>query len=64
TVGGAPAPSSAGLPRPATGASSPAPGRVPLPRQTGVRLVDGLERDELGVRLVSRSLTRGSGTDG
>jgi len=64
TVGGASAPLSAGLPRPATGGLSPAPGPVPLPRQTGVRLVDGLERDELGVRLVSRSLPRGSGTDG
>jgi hypothetical protein len=64
TVGGVSAPSPAGLPRAAPGASSWAPGPVPLPRQTGVRLVDGLERDELGVRLVSRSLPPGSGTDG
>ena len=64
TVGVASAPLSSGLTRPATDASSPAPGPVRLPRQTGVRLVDGLERDELGVRFVSRSLPRGLGTDG
>lgn len=32
-----------------------------LPRQTGVRLVDRIERDELGARLVSRPLPAGSG---
>jgi hypothetical protein len=63
TVGGASAPLSAGLPRPPGGASSATRRSVPLPRQTGVRLVDGLEQDELGVRLVSRSLPPGSGTD-
>jgi hypothetical protein len=64
TVGGSSTPLSTGLPQLTASGSSPAPGPVPLPRQTGVQLVDGLERDELGVRLVSRSLPRGSGTDG
>jgi hypothetical protein len=41
---------------------------IPLPRQSGVALVDGLGHDELGVRLVSRppspSLPRGGRSDG
>jgi hypothetical protein len=44
--------------------SPPVPRPTPLPRQTGVRLADTLERDEIGARLVSRALPPGSADDG
>jgi hypothetical protein len=47
-------------PGPASGTTSSAGwAPVPLPRQSGAQLVDGLERDELGIRLVSYPLPTG-----